>query len=58
MTRPCNDATVRLPSLAGIDLEATLFGGQAFRWRRVDGDAAAAEGRVHEAKPMHSGNTG
>lgn len=32
------DACIRIPELAGLDLEATVFGGQTFRWKRgVDG---------------------
>lgn len=35
-----DEPDVRLPALAGVNLEATLFGGQAFRWRR-DGERGA-----------------
>src|SRR4051812_24958184 len=48
MSTPRNGAAARLPSVVGLDLEMTLFGGQAFRWRRVDDarPARAAEGWI------------
>ena len=32
---------IRIRELAGIDLEAVLFGGQTFRWKRVEGGRIA-----------------
>src|SRR5689334_1282267 len=41
-----NETNVLLPGLAGIDLEATLFGGQAFRWRAAADGLGGAEGWI------------
>jgi N-glycosylase/DNA lyase len=42
-----NEAGVVLAGLAGLDFERTLFGGQAFRWRRAgDGESPGAEGWI------------
>lgn len=48
MSTPRNGAAVVLPAVAGLDAEVTLFGGQAFRWRRVEDarPARAAEGWI------------
>ncbi len=47
MTATCNEPSLLIPSLAGANLGGTLFGGQAFRWRRVgEEDACVAEGWI------------
>jgi N-glycosylase/DNA lyase len=39
-----NAARVLLPGLSALNLDATLFGGQAFRWRREEGAAVGLVG--------------
>lgn len=41
MRTPGNDGSICIPELAGLDLEAVLFGGQTFRWQRTEDGWAA-----------------